>query len=212
MDILRALHPSQTFAVSFLPQSFSINNSMKKFLSVAALVLFFALGAQAQTSLGLKGGLNVSTIRIPNVDIDPKIGVHFGGFASTPISSRFALQPEVVYSQQGVKANQYDYTYHYLNIPLIFKGTISGGFHLQVGPQFGILLAANRKEGRTTLDITDSRNRYDGAIALGLGYDVDAWQISARYNLGLSDVRDDSDNGINHTNNVFQLSLGYRFR
>ncbi|KAA3439179.1 porin family protein [Rufibacter hautae] len=185
---------------------------MKKFLSVAALFLFFALGAHAQTSLGLKGGLNVSTIRIPNVDIDPRLGVHFGGFASTPISSRFALQPEIVYSQQGVKANQYTYTYHYLNVPLIFKGTISGGLHLQVGPQFGILLAADRKEGRTTLDITDSRNRYDGAIALGLGYDVSAWQISARYNLGLSDVRDGSDNGINHTNNVFQLSLGYKFR
>ncbi|RNI31035.1 porin family protein [Rufibacter latericius] len=185
---------------------------MKKILFLVAFVWCGILSAEAQTSFGVKGGLNVATIRIPNTDIDPRIGVHAGVFASTPISSRFALQPEILYSQQGVQIPKYIYTYHYLNVPLIFKGTISGGLHAQVGPQFGILLSANRKEGRTSLDITDTRNRYDGAIALGLGYDVSAWQVSARYNLGLSDIRDDSDSGLSYTNNVFQLSLGYRFR
>ncbi|WP_205502989.1 porin family protein [Rufibacter psychrotolerans] len=185
---------------------------MKKLLLAGALVVWAALGTQAQTRLGIKGGLNVASVRMPNEDLQPRLGVHVGGFASTPISRSFALQPEVLYSQQGVETDDFVYTYHYLNVPLIFKGTISGGLHAQVGPQFGILLAANRKRGKTTQDITDSRNRYDGAVALGLGYDVSSWQVSARYNLGLSDTRDDSDSGINHTNNVFQLSLGYKFR
>ncbi|GGK67033.1 porin family protein [Rufibacter glacialis] len=185
---------------------------MRKLLIAGALVLACVVGAQAQTSLGIKGGLNVSTIRVPNADIDPRIGAHFGGFASTPISSRFALQPEVLYSLQGVEIHPYTFTYHYLNVPLIFKGTIAGGLHAQVGPQFGILLSAKREEGKHSLDITEHTNRYDAAVALGLGYDVAAWQVSARYNLGLSDTRDDSDSGIDHTNNVFQLSLGYKFR
>ncbi|WP_181305887.1 porin family protein [Rufibacter sp. XAAS-G3-1] len=185
---------------------------MKKILLLVAVVLSFVAAAEAQTRLGIKGGLNVATIRFPNTDIDPRLGVHVGGFASTPISSRFAIQPEVVYSQQGVETGETKHTYHYLNVPLIFKGTISGGLHVQVGPQFGILLAANERKGNVTVDVTESKNRYDGAIGLGLGYDVSGWQISARYNLGLSDTRDDSDSGINFANNVFQLSLGYKFR
>jgi hypothetical protein len=185
---------------------------MKKILLLLAVVLSFALGTQAQTRLGIKAGLNVASIRFPNTDLDPRLGVHVGGFASTPLSSRFALQPEVVYSQQGVKTGPTDHIYHYLNVPLIFKGTIAGGLHLQVGPQFGILLAAKEKRGNVTVDVTDSRNRYDAAIGLGLGYDLTDWQVSARYNLGLSDIREDSDSGINFANNVFQLSLGYKFR
>jgi len=185
---------------------------MKKILLSGVIALSCMLGAKAQTSFGIKGGLNVSTIRIPNMDLEPRPGVHAGVFASSPISGSFALQPEILYSQQGVYANQYTYTLHYLNIPLIFKGTIAGGFHAQVGPQFGILLDASRKEGNTSIDITENRNRYDAAVALGLGYDLAAWQLSARYNLGLSDTREESGNDINQVNNVFQLSLGYRFR
>ncbi|WP_207435831.1 porin family protein [Sabulibacter ruber] len=185
---------------------------MKKLLLAGALLVLGAFGAEAQTRLGIKGGLNVSSVRIPNTELHPRLGVHVGGFASTPISRSFALQPEVLYSQQGVETDDFVYTYHYLNVPLIFKGYISGGLHAQVGPQFGVLLAANRREGKVSRDITENRNRYDGAIALGLGYDVSSWQVSARYNLGLSDTRDNSDSGISHANNVFQLSLGYKFR
>ncbi|ALI97989.1 porin family protein [Rufibacter tibetensis] len=191
---------------------------MKKIFLAAAIMISGALGAQAQTSLGIKGGINVATIRPLYEPNEPRIGAHVGLFASTPISGRFALQPELLYSQQGVETDRYTYTYHYLNIPLIFKGTLSGGLHLQVGPQFGVLLASNRKEGKSSLDITESMNRYDGALALGLGYDVAEWQISARYNFGLSDIRETKNGdlnlgrGDNLTNDVFQFSLGYRFR
>ncbi|MFB9864141.1 PorT family protein [Rufibacter immobilis] len=185
---------------------------MKKLLFAGAFALMSVVAANAQTSLGVKAGLNVASIRIPGTDIDPRIGVHAGFFASTPISKSFALQPEILYSQQGVKTEGTTFTYHYLNIPLIFKGYISGGLHAQVGPQFGVLLSAKREKGKTSTDITDSQNRYDGAVALGLGYDVSSWQVSARVNLGLSDTRDDPDGGANRSNNVFQLSLGYKFR
>lgn len=185
---------------------------MRKLLLVAAACLLGSWGAQAQTTIGLKGGLNVATVRMSGKGTDPLVGLHAGVFASSPISAKFALQPEILYSQQGVKTREYDYQYHYLNIPLIFKGSISGGLHAQLGPQFGILLAAKRKEGKTTRDVTDGQNRYDGALALGLGYDVGSWQLSARYNLGLSDTRDERDDNLDYANNVFQLSLGYKIR
>jgi hypothetical protein len=186
--------------------------SMNKLIATAVLVLFGVIGVHAQTTLGIKGGLNVATIRIPGEVVDPRIGFHVGGFASTPISSRFALQPEVLYSKQGVETRHDVYTFHYINIPLIFKGSIAGGLHVQVGPQFGVLLDAERRTGNVSYDITESRNRYDGAIALGLGYDVGSWQVSGRYNVGLSDTRDGRDGGKYHANNVFQLSLGYKVR
>ncbi|AKQ46127.1 hypothetical protein TH63_11575 [Rufibacter radiotolerans] len=186
--------------------------NMKKFVLAGALALLSIVGVQAQTTIGIKGGLNVATVRIPGTHVDPLVGFHAGLFASTPISSKFALQPEILYSKQGVETRDYIDRYHYLNIPLIFKGTLTGGLHAQFGPQFGILLAADRQEGRYSQDITDKLNRYDGALALGLGYDVGSWQVSARYNVGLSDTRDEHMKGVNYANNVFQLSLGYKIR
>ena len=183
---------------------------MKKMILLGVFALLSVVGAQAQTSFGLKVGLNVANIGGDARNTDPRTGVHAGFFATAPISERFAIQPELLYSQQGFKTDDFTYTYHYLNIPLIFKGTISGGFHLQVGPQFGILLDANRKRGRETLDVGDNMNKFDGAVALGLGYDVSVLQVSARYNLGLSDTQDGNVQGASYPNNVFQLSVGVK--
>jgi len=184
---------------------------MKKIL-LAGIALFFCVTVSfAQTTYGLKGGLNVASVRIPDNQVDPMLGVHVGGFVSAPISDRFALQPELLYSQQGYNTQKYDYRFHYLNLPLIFKGTISGGLHAQVGPQFGVLLRANRTEGKTSKDITETVSRFDSALALGLGYDLSSLQFSARYTLGLTDTDETADRGFNgFTNNVFQLSLGVR--
>jgi hypothetical protein len=183
---------------------------MKRLFLLGAFALLSVVGAQAQTSFGLKVGLNVANIGGDARNTDPRTGVHAGFFATAPISERFAIQPELLYSQQGFKTDDFTYTYHYLNIPLIFKGTISGGFHLQVGPQFGILLDAKRKRGNITEDLSDNLNKYDGALALGLGYDVSRLQISARYNLGLSDVNDGNEKGATYPNNVFQISVGVK--
>lgn len=183
---------------------------MKKMILLGFFALLSVAGAQAQTSFGVKVGLNVANIGGDAKGTDPRTGVHAGFFATAPISERFAIQPELLYSQQGFKADDYTFTYHYLNIPLIFKGTISGGFHVQVGPQFGILLDAKRKRGKETLDISDNMNKYDGALALGFGYDVSILQVSARYNLGLSDTQDGTLKGVSYPNNVFQLAVGVK--
>lgn len=179
---------------------------MKRIMLAGAILLLSSLSSLAQTSYGIKVGLNVSSVRIPDKDVKPLFGFHVGGFTTTQISDRFALQPELLYSQQGYKKNDTDFRYHYLNVPLIFKGTIAGGLHAQVGPQFGILLSATEKKDKTSTDI--SRKKFDSAIGLGFGYDLSSIQVSARYNLGLSDTND-SDLGFNgFTNNVFQLSIG----
>ncbi|QHL87142.1 outer membrane beta-barrel protein [Nibribacter ruber] len=183
---------------------------MKRMILLGAFALISVVGAQAQTNFGIKVGLNVANIGGDAKNTDPRTGVHAGFFATAPISDRFAIQPEVLYSQQGYKSGKSTFTLHYLNIPLIFKGTISGGFHLQVGPQFGILLDAKQKVGNTTYDISDNLNKYDGAVALGLGYDLSRLQVSARYNLGLSDIADGNIKGESYPNNVFQLSVGVK--
>ncbi|MBA9075739.1 MULTISPECIES: porin family protein [Rufibacter] len=183
---------------------------MKKLFTLIIVAFLGSLGAQAQTSFGIKGGLNVANEGGDAKGTDPITGVHVGGFASTSISSRFGFQPELLYSLQGYKQGKYTVHYHYLNVPLIFKVGISGGLHAQLGPQFGILLAASRKEGKHSDDIEEDRNKYDGAIALGLGYDLSRLQFSVRYNIGVSDTRDSNEKGVAYTNNVLQLSVGFR--
>ncbi|MFC6997852.1 porin family protein [Rufibacter roseus] len=179
---------------------------MKKLIIAGAIMLLSSAGAFAQTSYGLKGGLNISSVRIPDSNVKSLLGFHVGGFTTTQISDRFALQPELLYSQQGYKDAKYDYRFHYLNVPLIFKGTIAGGLHAQVGPQFGILLNATRKEGKVSEDIT--KKKFDSAVGLGFGYDMSVLQFSARYNLGLTDTNDNGLGFNGFTNNVFQLSVG----
>ncbi|WP_192821527.1 porin family protein [Rufibacter sp. LB8] len=185
---------------------------MKKVGLLGVLVLLSTVVGFAQTTLGVKGGINSAIIGGNAKNAKPRVGVHIGAFASTPISNRVALQPEVLYSQQGYLHKDDTYAFNYLLIPLIFKGTISGGLHAQVGPQFGMLLKATRTKDKTSTDITEDINRYDGGIALGLGYDVGAVQVSARYSLGLSDTRNAAIKGETFPNNVFQFSLGYRLR
>lgn len=86
---------------------------MRKLLAALVVVLLCCSATLAQKmksspAFGLKTGVNISTFRsavdYPNYDANLKIGLVFGGFVDIPLSSRFAFQPEFLYSQMGAKA------------------------------------------------------------------------------------------------------------
>lgn len=179
---------------------------MKK-LILLGLTLFFVVGAyhntQAQSiDLGIKVGANFSNINdAKSLDMSNKTGLVAGAFAAFGFN-KWAIQPEVLYSQQGAKTDIGDFDLDYVNIPVIFKYYIIGNFlNLQVGPQFGFLTHDSFK------DQVESKS-FDFSGAAGAGLDLPfGLRVDARYNFGLTDISKDAGG----KNGVFSIALGYSF-
>jgi hypothetical protein len=197
---------------------------MRKILVVCLLVAGVFVSkitlAQVQFSLGIKGGVNFANINVsdPQATWDGKTGFHGGAFALIKVTA-FAVQPEVIFSQQGSKVsfNSQDINanFSYLNVPIIAKFYLPLGLNLQLGPQFGFLTSAESDFNPVTgsLQTTDLTNYYknsDVSIGMGIGWDLPMkLSIDARYNLGVSEINDNAS--LSQTKNqVFQISLGYK--
>ena len=76
---------------------------MKKIsLVLCASMIVCSTWAQ-NSSFGIKGGLNVSTLSDKNDELGSRIGYHAGLLAHVHLSRQIAIQPEIVYSSQGAK-------------------------------------------------------------------------------------------------------------
>lgn len=84
---------------------------MKNLLKGALLAsaLFFSEEAYTQVHLGIKAGVNSSTINIPNIEpgvsVEPRIDFQGGAFLDIPIARFFSLQPALLISTKGSKVN-----------------------------------------------------------------------------------------------------------
>ena len=175
--------------------------------------------AQAQFSVGLKGGLNFAKFDVSDVggSISSRTGFHGGAFALVKLTA-FAVQPELIFSQQG---SQFDFNgqdltsnFSYINVPILLKFYLPLGLNLQVGPQFGFLNSADGQilgaDGEVVDVSTDMYKNSDTSVAFGIGWDLPLkFTIDFRYNLGVSEIEDDAR--LTATKNqVFQLSVGYK--
>lgn len=197
---------------------------MKK--TLLSLVAFAAIstGAYAQTPdvhFGFKGGYNLSTFGGDVDDAKSLSGFHLGGFVEIPVSAKFAIQPEVLYSAQGAKFKEsfMGFTLEsktkldYINIPILAKYYVTDAFSVEAGPQIGFNVKAENDYDGSTTDIKDGVKSIDFALALGVAYRLNSGLFfSGRYNFGMSNVDDASgSDDYKVKNNVLQISVGYRF-
>ncbi|HMC01283.1 MAG TPA: porin family protein [Flavobacteriaceae bacterium] len=194
--------------------------------NIALFLLFlplFILTSCGCHSYGLKAGLNASTIRGDDTDnLDPRIGFQFGGFAEFCFDEVVAIQPEVLYSQQGAKysdSDGYDGTFKldYINVPVMAKFNLGEKFAIEAGPQAGILISAKddyKSSDDSGVDnIKDDIKNIDYGASFGLSYDFDSgYVLGARYNLGFADINDSPETAsLKNQNGVFQLFVGFKF-
>lgn len=160
--------------------------------------------AQASVALGIKGGLNFANVNTTSIGAayGSRTGYHAGAFVNVKFT-KFAIQPEVIYSVQGADAAGGNLELGYVNIPILLKFYLIGGLNLQAGPQFGFLTSAT--SGGT--DIKDFLESSETSVALGAGFDISKFVIDVRYNLGLTDVDKATTEA---KNQVFQLSVGFK--
>ena len=91
------------------------------------------------------------------------------------------------------------------------KYYVAPKFSLELGPQIGFLTSAKGEAMGVSVDIEDFFKSTDFGLNFGAGYDfTDKFSASVRYNLGLSNIAEDSG-GESVQNSVFSISLGYKF-
>jgi hypothetical protein len=182
---------------------------MTKLPGILMTVFLIAGGsANAQSNMGVKGGINFSTL---NTNQNLKTGFHMGLVWPTYLGSNVALQPEVVYSLQGVKlSGESQLNLGYINTPFLVQLRFGGGFRLEAGPQLGFLASAKTQTGNSLENVRSNYKMLDTGLAVGFGFlGGSGFGFDVRYNYGLSDI---SKPGGDVYNRVFQLGLFYQFR
>ena len=204
---------------------------MKKVFFIAVLAVFGVTATQAQeVRLGAKGGVNFSSFSGDGFDAfdDPegRTSFHIGAFAEIPLSERFSIQPEVLYSGQGFDlisregADDTEVQLDYINVPVMAKVYIVEGLYAEAGPQIGFNVKSeidsdpdDVDSGDVTID-EDVINDVEFSVGVGAGYQFNnGLFLNARYNFGLTDVFNNEDLLIDSDakNSVFAVSAGYSF-
>jgi hypothetical protein len=174
---------------------------MKK-LILGVFAVFFAITSYAQgVDFGIKAGANFSTLT-DATGLKNKTGFHGGLFLGLKFNDKIALQPELLYSQQGAEFDMGKIDLNYINVPVIIKYYLVQGLNIQVGPQFGFVVDDNISNA-----IFEAED-FDISGVIGAGYDFPfGIRLDARYNFGFTDVEKVSGS----KNGVFSIALGYSF-
>ena len=189
---------------------------MKKIIIAIAVIAFSTVGAQAQTTFGLKAGMTSANLKITSggesSTFTSKIGYYAGAFAELGISENFAVQPELVYAVLGAQSKFDSETsklhLNYVNIPLLAKYK-SNGFFAVAGPQIGILVSAKDSDGESGKEFYKST---DISGVIGAGYTtMGGFGFDARYQIGFGNIVKDTEGEGSVKNNAFYFGVHYKF-
>jgi Outer membrane protein beta-barrel domain len=176
-------------------------NFRARILLQLVLIALFGLSncnliAQTIDKIGVKGGL--SKLYINNsVDRSALVGFHAGVYFQAAATKRFALQPELLFSTKGYKAQytefgnrEIEYNLNYLDLPIVAVIKLGDAGEIHLGGYASYLLSASiLYDPNITSDITriskDDLKTYDYGVSGGLGINFGKFQIGARYNFGL---------------------------
>jgi hypothetical protein len=174
---------------------------------------------KGKSVFGLKTGINLTTFRtgVDYSDVDPnlKAGLVFGCFAEIPVSSRFGIQPEFLYSQMGSNAVYSIYgdeifRYNYFSVPLLIKLKVVKSFNVFAGPQADFLIRASQKDNDRTIIVSNDIKDFDFSITAGIDATSDNFIFGLRYIHGTQDVSV-APESYSFFNQGVQASIGYKF-
>lgn len=190
---------------------------MRVNLIAIIVAIMVSTTVQAQNAnIGIKGGLNLYNVNNESSSNgDAKLGFHLGLIGHFHLNEQFALQPEVVFSTQGSEftnsGNDVKLNLNYINVPLILQYMFDNGFRLQAGPQLGLLVSAKTEANDTELDLKDNFKGIEFGASFGVGYvnPSSNFGIDARYNMGLTDINENSPEA--SYNRGYQVGVFYLF-
>jgi len=190
---------------------------MKKIILSTAFLLAVCISAKAQFSLGIKGGVNYSTINSDNLKSSGVAGYQAGVFAR--FGNSFYLQPEVYVSSTGghFESNDNNYSgnvkFTNLNVPLLLGykfGPKNLNFRVMAGPIYTSLMNKNESLSQNFNVAYNDFGHYRSSTLgyqAGAGVDIGAITADLRYEGNLTDVNPD----FGQRQNLWALSIGFKF-
>ncbi len=195
---------------------------MKKIFVLITLFSLLSINssfAQGITSKGFTAGLNLANVSGKNIKNNSmKIGFAVGAFLTYSVNHQIAVRPEIYYSTKGFTTSQGEGSFttslNYIDIPILGVYKINRNINIFAGPYIDIFLSGNYKieigEYNTSGDIKSKDMATPGfGLAFGGEYNLNKIKIGARYNLGLSNVSDSTEDLDKYTHSVIQILVGF---
>ena len=189
---------------------------MKTKLVLLVLISVLSTTAFSQGfKIGFKGGTTINKLSGKSFNEKFSFGYHLGGFAEIGVTKKWAIQPEVLFSQSTVDTSSSFSTVYqfnkvsniklkYLSIPLLLNFKPIKLVTLQVGPQFGILL------NKSNTLLQNGKAAFKGgdfSMLGGVQLNVLNFKFYGRYSIGLNNIND-IDNKQQWKNQAIQLGIG----
>lgn len=160
---------------------------MKKLILAAFIIV--STGAVAQTSYGIKGGLNYGATGdyenfsqvagdATTIEGKSKTGYHLGGFARFGILG-FFLQPELTYTRLNTEYDSMEYKLDKLDAPVLLGVNIFGPLNIKAGPSFQYIL--KNELDNSNLKVSDVENNITMGYQLGAGVNLGRLGLDVRY-------------------------------
>ena len=201
---------------------------MKKILTLVVLLATITVAAQAQVKFGVKGGLNITSMKLDKsvADKSNQAGFFIGPTVkfTLPVVG-LGIDAAALYDQRSAKVLDETLKQQSIQIPINLRYGIGLGstasVYIFAGPQFGF--AIGDKVTELANDAADWRLKDSNLSAnVGLGLMLlNHLQVSANYNIALGTTGEvDVNNAINTAwntaigkakANAWQLSLAYFF-
>jgi opacity protein-like surface antigen len=201
---------------------------MKKILTLVVLLATITVAAQAQVKFGVKGGLNITSMKLDKsvADKSNQAGFFIGPTVkfTLPVVG-LGIDAAALYDQRSAKVLDETLKQQSIQIPINLRYGIGLGstasVYIFAGPQFGF--AIGDKVTELANDAADWRLKDSNLSAnVGLGLMLlNHLQVSANYNIALGTTGEvDVNNAINTAwntaigkakANAWQISLAYFF-
>ena len=197
-------------------------------VALSATLFTTAILAQSKTTFGIRAGVNFQNLNGKDGDGDDldyklKTGFNAGVNAEIPVGIDFYVQPGLLFSTKGAKANVGDgkINLSYLELPVnfIYKPELGEGrMVLGFGPYAAYAVGGKTKNPDADInfgDQSDEWKRFDAGANLLAGYEFSnklSFQLNAGLGLLRLNNREDEDSKSSLKNTGFGVSLGYRFQ
>ncbi len=181
-------------------------------VAIVAIGMVGLVNAQ-DVKFGAKAGLNISSWKgdLNGEALESSAGLVLGATAELSLSEKFAIQSELLFSQNGTNAryqeDKIEVKLDYISLPVMAKYYLFDGFSLEAGPQVSFLVKNSYAVAGVDIE-TPGFKDVDFGANFGLGYRFEnGISLQGRYTMGISDVVEQND----IQNEAFQFSLGYQF-
>jgi hypothetical protein len=191
--------------------------TMKKLILLACLVAMTSVSAFAQFNLGIKGGLNYTTIKAQENLFDESgvLGYQLGIW--TRFGKTFYIQPEAYIGTKGSTFKfqtgsnpEQKQKFTTLDIPLLLGTKIGSeklNFRIMAGPAFQFNLDDNSSAFALATDPNFYKYRdFVTNLQAGAGVDLGNLSVDLRYETSLQDIN--KNDGMRQS--LLHLSLGFK--